>query len=171
MGQTGKQKKEKKCIIFLNVLVHYIFICNRIYIFFNKIIRWKRSAQVILITIFFYLFLFFTLILYKTKWMYKLNDPTRFDLLHDLQDPTCFANSTTPLNFLTSISNMLSDFVISLQVTLGISTLLSYVPVSLGTAHQAGALTLLTFMLLLNHTLRRPSPMLLKSLPAVAKTI
>ncbi|KAK9077403.1 hypothetical protein SSX86_005740 [Deinandra increscens subsp. villosa] len=59
----------------------------------------------------------------------------------------------------------------ALQVTLGISTLLSYVPVSLGTAHQAGALTLLTFMLLLNHTLRRPSPMLLKSLPAVAKTI
>ncbi|KAJ9562665.1 hypothetical protein OSB04_007825 [Centaurea solstitialis] len=53
----------------------------------------------------------------------------------------------------------------------GISTLLSYVPVSLGTAHQAGALTLLTLMLLLNHTLRRPSPMLLKSLPAVAKTI
>ncbi|XP_076884693.1 heme A synthase COX15-like isoform X2 [Bidens hawaiensis] len=59
----------------------------------------------------------------------------------------------------------------ALQVTLGISTLLSYVPVSLGTAHQAGALTLLTFMLLLNHTLRRPSPMLLKSLPAVAKTV
>ncbi|XP_071725721.1 heme A synthase COX15-like [Rutidosis leptorrhynchoides] len=59
----------------------------------------------------------------------------------------------------------------ALQVTLGVSTLLSYVPVSLGTAHQAGALTLLTFMLLLNHTLRRPSPMLLKSLPAVAKTV
>ncbi|KAJ0874483.1 putative COX15/CtaA family protein [Helianthus annuus] len=59
----------------------------------------------------------------------------------------------------------------ALQVTLGISTLLSYVPVSLGTAHQAGALTLLTFMLLLNHTLRRPSSMVLKSLPAVAKII
>ncbi|KAK2378215.1 Cytochrome c oxidase assembly protein cox15 [Trifolium repens] len=57
----------------------------------------------------------------------------------------------------------------SLQVTLGISTLLSYVPVSLGTAHQAGALTLLTFMLLLNHTVRRPSSTLLKSLPQVVK--
>lgn len=57
----------------------------------------------------------------------------------------------------------------ALQVTLGISTLLSYVPVSLGTAHQAGALTLLTLMLLLNHTLRRPSLQLLKTLPAVAK--
>ncbi|CAN6562026.1 unnamed protein product [Malus baccata var. baccata] len=58
-----------------------------------------------------------------------------------------------------------------LQVTLGISTLLSYVPVELGTAHQAGALTLLTLMILLNHTLRRPSASLLKSLPQVAKTI
>ncbi|RDX75877.1 Cytochrome c oxidase assembly protein COX15 [Mucuna pruriens] len=57
----------------------------------------------------------------------------------------------------------------ALQVTLGISTLLSYVPVSLGTAHQAGALTLLTFMLLLNHTVRKPSLSLLKSLPQVVK--
>ncbi|KAI5333975.1 hypothetical protein L3X38_024108 [Prunus dulcis] len=61
--------------------------------------------------------------------------------------------------------------VAGLQVTLGISTLLSYVPVELGTAHQAGALTLLTLIILLNHTLRRPSPYLLKSLPQVAKTI
>ncbi|KAK2969233.1 hypothetical protein RJ640_003467 [Escallonia rubra] len=53
----------------------------------------------------------------------------------------------------------------ALQVTLGISTLLSYVPVSLGSAHQAGALTLLTLMILLNHTVRRPSISLLKSLP------
>ncbi|XP_031114760.1 cytochrome c oxidase assembly protein COX15-like [Ipomoea triloba] len=59
----------------------------------------------------------------------------------------------------------------ALQVTLGISTLLSYVPVSLGTAHQAGALTLLTLMILLNHTVRRPSPSLLKSLPALTKTV
>ncbi|KAK7304007.1 hypothetical protein RJT34_14987 [Clitoria ternatea] len=57
----------------------------------------------------------------------------------------------------------------ALQVTLGILTLLSYVPVSLGTAHQAGALTLLTLMLLLNHTVRRPSLPLLKSLPQVVK--
>ncbi|XP_062081401.1 cytochrome c oxidase assembly protein COX15-like [Humulus lupulus] len=58
-----------------------------------------------------------------------------------------------------------------LQVTLGISTLLSYVPVSLGSAHQAGALTLMSLMILLIHTLRKPSPALLKSLPKVAKTI
>lgn len=57
------------------------------------------------------------------------------------------------------------------QVTLGITTLLSYVPVSLGSAHQAGALTLLSLFILLNHTLRRPSPALLKSLPQFAKPI
>ncbi|KAL8142124.1 hypothetical protein V2J09_015156 [Rumex salicifolius] len=57
----------------------------------------------------------------------------------------------------------------SLQVTLGISTLLTYVPASLGTAHQAGALTLLTLMLLLTHTVRKPSPGLLRTLPAIAK--
>ncbi len=42
-----------------------------------------------------------------------------------------------------------------MQVVLGISTLLAYVPPSLGTAHQAGALTLLTLALCLLHTLRR----------------
>ncbi|WOL19441.1 hypothetical protein Cni_G28239 [Canna indica] len=52
----------------------------------------------------------------------------------------------------------------ALQVTLGISTLLTYVPVSLASGHQAGALSLLTLMLLLTHTLRRPSPALLKTL-------
>ncbi|KNA18821.1 hypothetical protein SOVF_066870 [Spinacia oleracea] len=57
-----------------------------------------------------------------------------------------------------------------LQVTLGVSTLLSYVPVSLGTAHQAGALTLLTLMVLLTHIVRKPSLSLLRTLPSVAKT-
>ena len=41
-------------------------------------------------------------------------------------------------------------------MTLGISTLLMYVPVSLGAAHQAGALTLFTVVLGLLHSLRRP---------------
>jgi cytochrome c oxidase assembly protein subunit 15 len=41
-----------------------------------------------------------------------------------------------------------------LQVTLGITTLLLYVPVSLAAAHQAGALLLLTAILFLNHRLR-----------------
>ncbi|XP_042444659.1 cytochrome c oxidase assembly protein COX15-like isoform X2 [Zingiber officinale] len=55
----------------------------------------------------------------------------------------------------------------ALQVTLGISTLLSYVPVSLASAHQAGALTLMTLMIILTHTLRRPSPALLRSLTSI----
>ncbi|CAI5484696.1 unnamed protein product, partial [Closterium sp. Yama58-4] len=45
----------------------------------------------------------------------------------------------------------------ALQVTLGISALLTYVPVSLGSAHQAGALTLFAAMLALMHSLRRPN--------------
>lgn len=51
-----------------------------------------------------------------------------------------------------------------LQVMLGVSTLLLYVPVSLGVAHQAGALTLLTVILTLLHSLRHPSPAALKAL-------
>lgn len=42
-----------------------------------------------------------------------------------------------------------------LQVLLGISTLLLVVPVSLGAAHQAGALVLFSLMLYLNHGLHR----------------
>ncbi|CAM8952986.1 unnamed protein product [Rhodiola kirilowii] len=56
-----------------------------------------------------------------------------------------------------------------IQVTLGISTLLSYVPVSLGSAHQAGALTLMTLMIVLNHTVRKPSQSVLKSLPVILR--
>jgi cytochrome c oxidase assembly protein subunit 15 len=42
-----------------------------------------------------------------------------------------------------------------LQVTLGISTLLLHVPVTLAAAHQGGALVLLTAMLFVNHRMRR----------------
>jgi cytochrome c oxidase assembly protein subunit 15 len=42
------------------------------------------------------------------------------------------------------------------QVTLGISTLLLQVPVALAATHQAGALVLLTLVLLVNHRLHRP---------------
>ncbi|KAJ8500979.1 hypothetical protein OPV22_011531 [Ensete ventricosum] len=58
----------------------------------------------------------------------------------------------------------------AVQVTLGITTLLTYVPVSLASAHQAGALTLLTLLIILTHTLRRPSPALLRSLASFPKT-
>ncbi|KAH7281767.1 hypothetical protein KP509_36G062600 [Ceratopteris richardii] len=51
-----------------------------------------------------------------------------------------------------------------LQVTLGISTLLLYVPVSLGAAHQAGALSLFASVVALLHALRKPSPAALRTL-------
>lgn len=44
------------------------------------------------------------------------------------------------------------------QVTLGITTLLTYVPVSLGAAHQAGALALFTGVLTLLHSVRPANP-------------
>lgn len=44
-----------------------------------------------------------------------------------------------------------------LQVTMGITTLLLYVPVPLAAAHQAGSVLLLTTMLGLLGALRRPS--------------
>jgi cytochrome c oxidase assembly protein subunit 15 len=43
---------------------------------------------------------------------------------------------------------------LAIQVTLGITTLMHFVPVPLAAAHQAGALLLLTLALLLNHALR-----------------
>jgi cytochrome c oxidase assembly protein subunit 15 len=49
----------------------------------------------------------------------------------------------------------------SIQVMLGISTLLSLVPLPLAMAHQAGSLTLLTSGIYLLHTLRGPFPKLL----------
>jgi cytochrome c oxidase assembly protein subunit 15 len=44
----------------------------------------------------------------------------------------------------------------TIQVTLGILTLLNHVPVNLGILHQSGSLTLLTFMIMLLHSLRTP---------------
>ena len=43
------------------------------------------------------------------------------------------------------------------QVTLGITTLLTYVPAELGSAHQAGALALMTVMVSLLHAARAPA--------------
>ncbi|KAL4553018.1 hypothetical protein Ndes2526B_g02906 [Nannochloris sp. 'desiccata'] len=48
---------------------------------------------------------------------------------------------------------------VACQVSLGVATLLTYVPVSLGSAHQAGAMTLFTIMLSLLYTVR-PAPTL-----------
>ena len=49
-----------------------------------------------------------------------------------------------------------------MQVALGITTLMTYVPPSLGSAHQAGALTLFSLVLALMHSLRRGPSALVK---------
>jgi cytochrome c oxidase assembly protein subunit 15 len=46
--------------------------------------------------------------------------------------------------------------VVAVQYTLGVATLIYVVPVSLATLHQATAVLLLTAVLVLRHTLRRP---------------
>lgn len=61
---------------------------------------------------------------------------------------------------------------VSLQVALGISTLIYMVPISLAAAHQAGSLALLTGVLVLGHRLRVPKStvaMVHKRLAAAAK--
>ena len=55
-----------------------------------------------------------------------------------------------------------------LQVTLGITTLMMHVPASLGSAHQAGALTLFSLVLALIHSLRRGPSSIIKS-PSVLR--
>lgn len=50
-----------------------------------------------------------------------------------------------------------------LQVALGITTLMTHVPASLGSAHQAGALTLFSLVLALIHSLRRGPSSIIKS--------
>ena len=45
----------------------------------------------------------------------------------------------------------------TLQMILGITTLLMFVPVDLGTAHQGGGIMVLSAYLLLFHTLRGPA--------------
>ena len=59
------------------------------------------------------------------------------------------------------------------QVTLGITTLLYLVPVPLAASHQAGSVVLLTCLLGLASTLRRPGRALrtLSSAAAKAKTL
>jgi cytochrome c oxidase assembly protein subunit 15 len=63
-------------------------------------------------------------------------------LRQDLARPTQLAFALLPVAVLA-------------QVVLGITTLLKYVPVGLGAAHQGGALVVLTVALYLNHALRR----------------
>ena len=44
------------------------------------------------------------------------------------------------------------------QLLLGVATLMSYVPISLGVAHQGGGVAVWSALLILCHTLRLPVP-------------
>ena len=55
----------------------------------------------------------------------------------------------------TQLAFALLPVAVLVQVVLGITTLLEYVPVGLGAAHQGGALVVLTVAIYLNHALRR----------------
>ena len=44
------------------------------------------------------------------------------------------------------------------QLVLGVATLMSYVPISLGVAHQGGGVAVWSALLILCHTLRLPVP-------------
>lgn len=58
------------------------------------------------------------------------------------------------------------------QVTLGIATLLTYVPAELGSAHQAGALALMTVAVSLLHAARAPAgPPVVWAMPAAATAV
>ena len=59
-----------------------------------------------------------------------------------------------PVSRATARLAALAALVATLQVTLGVATLLLAVPVSLGVLHQAGAVALLTVAVLLVHSLR-----------------
>jgi len=60
------------------------------------------------------------------------------------------------MDAVTRVALNLLLLLVAAQISLGIATLLSVVPVGLGTAHQGGALALLTGALWVNHRLRRP---------------
>ncbi|KAI1772306.1 COX15-CtaA-domain-containing protein [Hypoxylon cercidicola] len=60
---------------------------------------------------------------------------------------------------------------VSLQVALGISTLIYMVPISLAAAHQAGSLALLTGVLVLGHRLRVPKSTLAQVQKKLASTV
>ena len=55
------------------------------------------------------------------------------------------------------LASILVVVALCIQVMLGVSTLLLHVPVALGTAHQGGAVLLLTAILFLSHVQLRQS--------------
>ncbi len=69
----------------------------------------------------------------------------------------CYTALRAGLSSRARILCLLLLLALAVQIALGINTLLMAVPVNLATAHQAGALIVFTFALMLNHELQRPS--------------
>ncbi|RLV83304.1 Cytochrome c oxidase assembly protein COX15 [Meyerozyma sp. JA9] len=101
-------------------------------------------------------------------WRNLLENPTTVQLVHRIFATTTFfailaAHSYVikkkqfiPRPAQRALHGMMG--LVSLQVTLGISTLLYLVPIPLAAAHQAGALALLTGCILFSARLKRPRP-------------
>lgn len=78
-----------------------------------------------------------------------------------------YAYSTTlPLAPAVASVFTLMPVAVAAQLTLGIVTLLHYVPIELGVAHQAGGVGVLSATLLLLHTLRTPAVAVAAASPA-----
>lgn len=97
------------------------------------------------------------------KWRNLLENPTTVQFDHrTLAETTALAATALwlysrklplPKNVRMAMNTVMG--VVILQVTLGISTLVYMVPIELASAHQAGAMTLLTSNFWLIHALRR----------------
>ena len=99
----------------------------------------------------------------KEWWQDVINNPSAVQFNHRFLACSTFTAITAL--WLTSIKRKqlpkMSRMVLNgmmgvacLQVTLGISTLLTFVPIPLAAAHQSGSLTLLSMAIWLVHTLR-----------------
>ncbi|VEU21704.1 DEKNAAC102415 [Brettanomyces naardenensis] len=100
-------------------------------------------------------------------WRNMLENPTTVQLNHRIMAVTTFCSVVAMHLYARSIKPIIprkayawtnvSVGLATLQLTLGICTLLWIVPTDLGAAHQAGALALLTGVLMMVNNLKRPS--------------
>lgn len=105
-------------------------------------------------------------------WRNLLENPTTVQLVHRILATATFFSvvaahvyvarrkATIPRSALVMARAVMG--VVTLQVTLGITTLIYLVPIPLAAAHQAGALALLTACLAFSAKLKRPRPQAMK---------
>lgn len=101
-------------------------------------------------------------------WRNLLENPTTVQLVHRIFATTTFFSVLAAHLYVKKVKHQIPVAatramhtvmgVATLQVTLGITTLLYLVPISLGAAHQGGALALLTASLVFSARLKKPRP-------------